>query len=107
MKQELLQKQKLPEGWKIISLGEIGNFLRSPFDSSVQKSICVAKAKYTYKLYEQGNVINNDFLRGTYYITKEKFQNLLPNRPKGRGMFKILLILCSTCNVMLFQLPFS
>ena len=76
MKQVLVQKQKMPEGWKVISLGEIGNFLRGPFGSSVQKSVCVLKGKYTYKLYEQGNVINNDFLRGDYYLTKEKFYQL-------------------------------
>ena len=76
MKQELIHKQKLPEGWRIVKLGELAEFLRGPFGSSVQKSVCVEKGPNTYKLYEQGNVINNDFLRGTYYLTKDKFQEL-------------------------------
>ncbi len=76
MKQELIQKQKMPEGWKRMSLGEIGSFLRGPFGSSVQKSVCVVKGKDTYKLYEQGNVINNDFQIRDYYLTKEKFLEL-------------------------------
>lgn len=76
MKQELIQKQKLPEEWKIVKLGELAEFLRGPFGSSVQKSVCIEKGPNTYKLYEQGNVINNDFQRGTYYLGKENFQQL-------------------------------
>jgi len=71
------QKTKqLPQGWKNIEIGEIGDFKRGPFGSSVQKSVCVPKSKNTYKLYEQGNVINNDFERGTYYLNQEKFNEL-------------------------------
>jgi type I restriction enzyme S subunit len=76
MKQELVLKDKLPDGWKWSTLGELGDFLRGPFGSSVQKSVCVQKGKNTYKLYEQGNVINNDFLRGEYYLTEEKYKQL-------------------------------
>lgn len=76
MKQELLHKNKLPEDWKIVELGEVAEFLRGPFGSSVQRSVCVDKGPNTYKLYEQGNVINNDFERGTYYLDEEKFQQL-------------------------------
>jgi type I restriction enzyme S subunit len=62
--------------WKEEEIGNIGNFLRGPFGSSVQKSECVPKSPNTYKLYEQGNVINNDFTRGNYYLTKKKFLEL-------------------------------
>ncbi len=71
------QKTKqLPKEWNKEELGEVAEFKRGPFGSSVQKSVCVSRAKNTYKLYEQGNVINNDFERGKYYLSKEKFNEL-------------------------------
>jgi len=76
MNQELLQKQILPDGWKVVELQGVADFLRGPFGSSVQKSLCVKKGQNTYKLYEQGNVINNDFERGVYYLTEERFLEL-------------------------------
>jgi type I restriction enzyme, S subunit len=57
-------------------IGNIAEFKRGPFGSSIKKSVCVSKGKDTYKLYEQGNIINNDFERGSYYLTKEKFDEL-------------------------------
>src|SRR3989344_4176036 len=70
------QLNKLPDGWKEVGLGEVGTFLRGPFGSSIKKSVCVPKGKNTFKLYEQGNIIRNDFERGEYYLTEEKFQEL-------------------------------
>ncbi len=55
---------------------DVADFLRGPFGSSVKKSVCVPKGKNTFKLYEQGNVIQNDFNRGTYYLDKERFNDL-------------------------------
>ena len=71
-----MKTKKLPEGWIEVEYQEVADFLRGPFGSSVKKSVCVKKGPETYKLYEQGNAINNDFNRGTYYVSKEKFQEL-------------------------------
>ncbi len=57
-------------------IGNLAEFKRGPFGSAVKKSVCVPKSPGTYKLYEQGNVINNDFNRGRYYLTKERFDLL-------------------------------
>jgi type I restriction enzyme M protein len=62
--------------WPLAQMGDIANFLRGPFGSSIKKSVCVPKGKDTYKVYAQGNVIQNDFKKGNYYITKEKFKEL-------------------------------
>ncbi|MHB8404116.1 MAG: N-6 DNA methylase [Gammaproteobacteria bacterium] len=62
--------------WPMVELGEICDFLRGPFGSSIKRSVCVDKGKDTYKVYEQGNVINNDFIRGKYYLSKEQFSEL-------------------------------
>ena len=62
--------------WPMVALGEIADFRRGPFGSSIKRSVCVPKGKDTYKIYEQGNVINNDFNRGEYYLSTEQFIKL-------------------------------
>jgi type I restriction enzyme M protein len=62
--------------WPLVELGVVADFVRGPFGSSIKKSVCVPKGRDTYKVYEQGNVINNDFYRGEYYVNKEKFNQL-------------------------------
>jgi type I restriction enzyme M protein len=62
--------------WPMVELGELCDFLRGPFGSSVKRSVCVEKGKDTYKVYAQGNVIQNDFMRGEYYLSKEQFSEL-------------------------------
>lgn len=71
-----MKSKELPKEWEWKQLGDVANFVRGPFGSSVKKSVCIKKGKDTYKVYEQGNVINNDFKRGEYYITKEQFYDL-------------------------------
>ncbi|PIQ88126.1 MAG: hypothetical protein COV73_00515 [Candidatus Omnitrophica bacterium CG11_big_fil_rev_8_21_14_0_20_43_6] len=60
----------------MVAIGEVAAFLRGPFGSSIKKSVCVPKGKSTYKVYEQGNVIQRDFERGEYYVTENKFKEL-------------------------------
>ncbi|MBI3430117.1 MAG: N-6 DNA methylase [Actinobacteria bacterium] len=62
--------------YELVSLGDVAEFKRGPFGSSIKKSVCVPKGKDTFKVYEQGNIIQNDFTRGEYYITQEKFDQL-------------------------------
>lgn len=62
--------------WPSVALGDICNFLRGPFGSSIKRSVCVEKGVSTFKVFEQGNIINNDFNRGNYYISEEKFLEL-------------------------------
>jgi len=62
--------------WPLVELGEVASFTRGPFGSSIKRSVCVPKGVNTYKIYEQGNVIQNDFVRGEYYITQEQFYEL-------------------------------
>lgn len=60
----------------LLSLEEVAKITRGPFGSSIKKSVCVEKEEGEYKIYEQGNIINNDFDIGKYYITKEKYEEL-------------------------------
>ena len=47
--------------------------LRGPFGGDLKKEIFVPKAKDTYKVYEQGVVLQRNPKIGTYYISKEYF----------------------------------
>ena len=59
--------------YPMVRLGDMVDLLRGPFGSSIKKSVCV---KSGYKLYEQSNVINNDFNTGRYYLDEKKFNEL-------------------------------
>ena len=65
------------EGWMYLGGKDgVANITRGPFGSSIKKSVCVSKEEGGYKIYEQGNVINENFEIGRYYLTPEKFEEL-------------------------------
>lgn len=75
---ELEINNGLPTGWAYAGLEDISDvdrhsIKRGPFGSALKKEFFVPDG---YKVYEQGNVINNDFNRGTYFINDEKFEDL-------------------------------
>jgi type I restriction enzyme S subunit len=69
---------ELPEGWTYLTLdflvpGVRNAIRRGPFGSAIKKAFFVSSG---YKVYEQGNVIYNDFDRGSYYIDEKKFEEM-------------------------------
>ncbi len=64
---------KIPSHWKWIRLGNIGLFKKGPFGSALTKSMFVQKGMDTVKVYEQQHAIKKDWELGTYYITREYF----------------------------------
>jgi type I restriction enzyme S subunit len=68
---------EIPEDWEVVRLGEVVNtkdgIKRGPWGGSIKKEIFVSSG---YKVYEQGNVLNNDFERGEYFISETKFLEL-------------------------------
>ena len=69
---------ELPDGWAYLTLDHLvtsdkNSIKRGPFGSSIKKAFFVP---YGYKVYEQGNVIYNDFERGGYFIDDNKFHEL-------------------------------
>ena len=78
-------------------------FLRGPFGSALKKSLFVPKTVNTYKVYEQGVVLQEDINVGNYYITEEYFKNNLSRFEVKGGDF---LVSCSGVNYgAIFQLP--
>jgi len=68
----------IPEGWqstaiKRIATNDKNSIKRGPFGSSVKKAYFVTEG---YKIYQQRNVIDNDFSYGDYYIDSERFEKL-------------------------------
>jgi type I restriction enzyme S subunit len=68
---------------------------RGPFGGDLKKEIFVEKTSSTYKVYEQGNVLNNDMSLGRYYITSEYFNNNMSRFEVLEGDY---LISCSGVN---------
>jgi type I restriction enzyme S subunit len=69
---------ELPDGWRWITVEELAkheknSIRRGPFGSAVKKAYFVPTG---YKIYEQQNVIHQDFLLGNYFIDEKRFQEL-------------------------------
>ena len=65
---------ELPKGWCWCRLRNIGQYKKGPFGSSLTKSMFIPKSDNTIKVYEQKNAINKNHELGTYYISKEYFE---------------------------------
>lgn len=69
---------ELSKGWKILKLKDITlekeGLRRGPFGSAIKKEFFVPSG---YKVYEQGNAINNDPYRGKYFVDEKKYQELI------------------------------
>lgn len=78
-------------------------FLRGPFGGALKKEIFVEKSDTTYKVYEQGVVLNKDNSIGSYYIPKDYYDSLM-HRFTARA--KDILVSCSGVNYgAIYQLP--
>jgi len=65
---------RIPKEWDVVQLSQVVEKIkRGPFGGSIKKEIFIPKG---YKVYEQKNVINNDFKLGTYYISEKKYYEL-------------------------------
>ena len=79
---------KIDPVWPIVSLEKVCDFKRGPFGGSLKKEIFV---KNGYKVYEQKHAIKNDFGIGEYYITEEKYNEMIDFALKPND----LIISCS------------
>jgi type I restriction enzyme S subunit len=82
-------------------------FLRGPFGGDLKKEIFVNKDANTYKVYEQGVVLNSDKNIGRYYISEKEY---LTKLSRFTVQDKDFLISCSGMNMgAIYQLnaPFE
>jgi type I restriction enzyme S subunit len=69
---------RLPEGWAYLTLEPLcadggHSIKRGPFGSAIKKAFFVPTG---FKVFEQGNVIRDDFHAGDYFINQAKFDEL-------------------------------
>lgn len=64
----------IPNTWKWVRFGNLGDYKKGPFGSALTKSMFVPKNETTIKVYEQKNAIQKNSDIGTYYITREYFE---------------------------------
>lgn len=69
-----LENDELPINWAWIRFGETGLFKKGPFGSALTKAMFVPKGTDTVKVYEQQHAINKKHQLGTYYITRQYFE---------------------------------
>jgi len=72
--EESLSKIFRKYNFKTEVFSRVVSFRRGPFGGSLKKEIFVDKG---YKVYEQKNAIYNDFSLGHYFITKEKYHDMI------------------------------
>ncbi|MCT3727280.1 restriction endonuclease subunit S [Elizabethkingia anophelis] len=78
-------------------------FLRGPFGGALKKEIFVKKGIDTYKVYEQGVVLNKNSKIGNYYITKSYYETSMVRFTANP---KDILVSCSGVNYgAIYQLP--
>lgn len=70
-------------------------FIRGPFGSDLKKSLFVPQSSDTYKVYEQGVVLEQDKSVGRYYISKEYFESKMSRFEVKENDF---LVSCSGMN---------
>ena len=70
---------EVPSNYLMKKMGWIADYKKGPFGSSIKISMFVPKGENTYKVYEQKNAIYKDEKLGSYYISKEKFEELSSN----------------------------
>ncbi|MGB0562795.1 MAG: restriction endonuclease subunit S [Spirulinaceae cyanobacterium] len=75
----ILSLENIPAHWCLVKLTDISSLeknaiKRGPFGSTIKKSMFVESG---YKVYEQKNAIYDDCSLGNYYITAEKFEELI------------------------------
>ena len=67
---------EVPSGWVWTTLDDLAFYKKGPFGSCLTKSMFVPKSDNTYKVYEQKNAIQKNEFLGSYYISKEKYNEL-------------------------------
>ena len=67
---------ELPNGWEWVRLGDVGEYRKGPFGSSLTKSMFIKNCATAVKVYEQKNAIQKDYKLGDYYISQEKFESM-------------------------------
>ena len=67
---------EIPTGWGIGRMGDIAQYKKGPFGSSLTIGMFVDEKRAVAKVYEQKNAIQADASLGHYYIDAQKYKEL-------------------------------
>lgn len=68
---------EIPDNWCWVRLGDVGNYKKGPFGSSLTKSMFIPDGERSIKVYEQKNAIQKDHSIGDYYIDESYYQSTM------------------------------
>ena len=66
----------IPDAWVWVRLGDLAQYKKGPFGSSITKAMFIPDSPTAIKVYEQKNAINKDASLGSYYVSAEKYESL-------------------------------
>ncbi|WP_400237002.1 restriction endonuclease subunit S [Methanomethylophilus alvi] len=90
------------KGWDVKTISDVcSSIVRGPFGSSLRKDMFVPESDTSVKVYEQKHAIQKEYNIGSYYVTKEKYEEL-KRFECGPGDF---IMSCSGTMGELYQLP--
>ena len=70
--------ENIPDGWSLCSLNNLAIYKKGPFGSSLTKGMFVPESTPNrIKVYEQKNAIQHDESLGNYYITNQKYVDMI------------------------------
>lgn len=70
--------EKLPSGWTVCALNDLAIYKKGPFGSSLTKGMFVPDSTPNkIKVYEQKNAIQHNSNIGNYFISNEKYQEMI------------------------------
>lgn len=92
----------IPQSWKWVRIGDLANYKKGPFGSALTKSIFVPKSDKAIKVYEQKNAIQKDANLGSYYITREYFEERMKSFEVVAGD---IIVSCAGTIGEIYKLP--
>lgn len=100
-KRPTIRFEGFSDDWEQRKFGEIADYKKGPFGSSLKKEIFVPEGPATVKIYEQQNAINKDWHLSRYFITSE-YANRLSNFKTHAGD---IIVSCAGTIGEIYELP--
>ncbi len=96
--------ENLPSGWSICSLNNLAIYKKGPFGSSLTKGMFVPETTPNrIKVYEQKNAIQHNANIGNYYISQEKYKEMLGFKANPLDY----IVSCAGTIGEIYKLPFD
>ena len=89
------------DDWEQRKFGDLADYKKGPFGSTLKKDMFVPRNETTVKVYEQQNAINKDWTLERYFITKEYAQKLSGFKVEGGN----IIVSCAGTIGEIYEIP--